>query len=342
LRPPPGFVPIAFVLASILALASAATGLAVDRPAYMAGDRWVYELSGSLGGLPGMNETDIGSFSLSVAARVEVAVRSAADAGLEVSTRTTGYLNGTFELPDGSIPGTVTVTGTLTSVRTETWEPDGFLAVEARDRTTYVADVALFLPVRFEVDLWTNATTLVDAGAVFPLEVGGRATASLETNVSVDTIVRAFGSTMRSSNETTISSEWSREALAEETVTVEAGTFRAVRLNQSLGAFPGIPVLGGVPGGNETAFWSNDVRYYVRTTAYVNGTPALTMQLKSFTAGTTDSFLLPVLIGASIAAACVIVLALLRRRSKGASRPEGSEGRGSKVQETVPEGSRAR
>jgi len=336
-----GLVPVVIVLAWILAVTPAAAA-ALGRPSYVAGDRWVYELTGSLGGLPGFNDTDLGSFALSLAARVEVNVQALVARGLEVSTRTTGFLNGTFELPSGSIPDFVTVTGTLTSDRTEVLEPGGYFAVESRDRTTYVADVSLGISVRTEVHLWTNATTQVDADAMFPIAVGERVTASLETNLSVDTAVEAFGFSTSSSNETTLVSTWRREALAEEDVSVDAGTFRAVRLNQSLAAFPGLSVLGAVPGGNETAFWSNDVRYYVLRTAYVNGSPVLEMQLKSFTPGTADSLLLPILIGASIAVAGVVAVVWLRRRSKAASKPPESAGPGSKDPEIPQEESRAR
>src|SRR3989454_7600739 len=56
--------------------------------------------------------------------------------------------------------------------------------------------------------------------------------------------------------------------------------FRSYKLNQTLGSFPGIP-SGLSGGGNETAYFSNDVGFYVKRVAYENGTDRKSTRLNS-------------------------------------------------------------
>src|SRR5437899_751921 len=76
----------------------------------------------------------------------------------------------------------------------------------------------------------------------------------------------------------------SRDGLSRENAPVEAGPFSADKLNQTLGSFPGIP-SGLSGGGNETAYFSNDVGFYVKRVAYENGTPGAEMRLRSYSYG---------------------------------------------------------
>jgi len=310
---------------------------AVERPQYTAGDRWVYDLVGSLAGLPGLNASAQGDFALRLAARVEVSVvgpvvqnvGGTEVAGIEVATHTSGFLNGTFVIPNGSASQTVTVTGSLTSDVTEVWEVNGYFPIESEESTAYAASISFFITVPVEVHIWTNATTNVTADALFPLDVGGRASASLKTDLAVNLSAEAFGSQTTFANETTVASTWSRLVLAQEPVAVEAGTFQAYRLNQTLGSFPVFAGVAAAPGANETAFWSNDVGYYVKRTAYVNGSEVAEMQLKSYSRGPPGGFsLLEVVVGsvaAAVAASLTIFWLRRRRKAKAAAKPPGVE-----------------
>src|SRR5438093_13166914 len=123
---------------------------------------------------------------------------------------------------------------------------------------------------------------------------------------------------MSSQNETNVSTMWRREVLARDNVTVERGTFAAYKLNQTLTNFPGIP-MGLSGGGNETAYFSNDVGFYVKRTAYENGTPSAEMRLRSYSYGAgpaagisaTQVLLFIVL---PIAVIALVVVLLWRRR----------------------------
>src|SRR3989454_8967272 len=94
--------------------------------------------------------------------------------------------------------------------------------------------------------------------------------------------------------------------------------FRSYKLNQTLGSFPGIPA--GLPGGgNETAYFSNDVGFYVKRVAYENGRPAAEMRLRSYSYGASPPSglsAIQLLLIIAVPAAIVLLLALLlwRRR----------------------------
>jgi len=118
----------------------------------------------------------------------------------------------------------------------------------------------------------------------FDLDVGQNATTQLATHAEVNSTFSVLSRTMSSQNETNVSTMWRREVLARDNVTVERGTFAAYKLNQTLTNFPGIP-MGLSGGGNETAYFSNDVGFYVKRVAYENGTPAAEMRLRSYSYG---------------------------------------------------------
>ena len=101
-------------------------------------------------------------------------------------------------------------------------------------------------------------------------------------------------------------------------MTVEAGTFLTYKLNQTLETFPGIP--GAFEGGNETAYFSNDIGYYVKRQAYANGTPAAEMSLKSYTYGARPAgpsvVDLLLFVAVPIALAGVVAFVIWRRRKR--------------------------
>ena len=305
---------------------------AVQRPSYSAGDRWVYILEGSLAALPGLNDTGVGFSVLTLAGRVEVEVLGAAERtvagasirGFEVATRTTAFLNGTFTVPGGPSPLLATVRGTLSSRLVELWEDQGIFAVESRDTATYQVDVVYIVPIHVEVRIRTNATTSVLSDPLFPLEVGQRATASLTTNLTANATVIAFGMENTSEAQTRVTTSWSREILSQESVGVEAGTFAAYRMNQSLSSFPGLGGVPSVPGGNESAFWSNDVGSYVKRVAYANGTSVAELRLQSYSYGSPGNALLLVSLGLGVLAGGVAIAALVwRRRRRKRATPAG-------------------
>ncbi|HKZ23554.1 MAG TPA: hypothetical protein VJ224_04045 [Thermoplasmata archaeon] len=305
----------------------------------------MYILEGSLDALPGLSDTGMGFSLLALAGRVEVEVLGTAERsvpagsirGFEVATRTTAFLNGTFTVPGGPSPLPATVSGTLTSQLVEFWEGQGIFAVESRDTATYQVDVAYIVPIHVEVQMRTNATTSVLSDPLFPLDVGQRATASQTTDLTANATVIAFGMESTSEAQTRVTTNWSREVLSQESVAVEAGTFAAYRMNQSLSSFPGLGVFPSVPGGNEDAFWSNDVGSYVKRVAYANGTSVAELRLQSYRFGLAGSAILLVSVGLGVLAggAAIAALVVRRRRRKRADPMSPRERRRSEVETGV-------
>lgn len=328
------------VCAAILSI-SGLTRAALEKPTYAAANRWVYVLDGSLRGFPGVNASLIRNIQFGLVGRVEVAVVGPENTSrggefvstVRVDTSASGFLNGTFSVLGG---GTAHVTGTFTTFASELWEDQAYLPVESRGTSTYLADVTYFITTQLEAELSLNATTSVATIPPFTLDIGQNATADLATHLDVNSTFTVFGQTTSSSNQTDVSSTWRREVLSLENVTVEAGTFSAYKLNQTLGSFPGIP--GGFASGNETAYFSNDVGFYVKRVAYVNGTPFAEMTLKSYSYGSAPSGLsatdILLFVALPIAVALLVLVALWRRRNvrvrarrspPGPSAPPGQE-----------------
>src|SRR6266571_1112603 len=154
------------------------------------------------------------------------------------------------------------------------------------------ADGALRKPTYAAGDKWVYVLSGSLAGfpgfntsqGTFHLDVGQNASAAFTAHVELNSTFTAFFQTMTSQNVTDLASTWHRDVLSRENVSVEAGTFSSYKLNQTLGSFPGIP-SGLSGGGNETAYFSNDVGFYVKRVAYENGTPAAEMRLRSYSYG---------------------------------------------------------
>ena len=325
---------LALLLLISAALASAGpAAAALQKPTYAAGDRWVYVLQGSLGALPGFNASQIGAFELDLTGLVDVGVVGPTSAtiggssvsAVQVETHASGYLNGTFAVP-GSV--TIGVSGTFSSDGTELWEDQSYLPVASNTSVGYVVDVTTVITTSVEADLWLNATTAYTSVPAFNLNVGDSASAPFTTDLAATTAFKGFGQTQVLQNRTTVASTWTRHVLAEDTITVEAGTFSAYRLNESLGDFPGLASVVPTSGANETAWFSNDVGYYVKRTAYVNGTPVAEMRLKSYTysvPGGLSALDLGLILVVPIAVVAAILWLLWRRR-KARAVPGPAEG----------------
>jgi len=125
---------------------SGSTRAAIERPVYSPGDRWVYVLEGSMG-VPGFNDTENGTFVLTLAGRVEVEVAGFEDVdvngtssrAVRVLTRTSGFINGTFEVP--GFPTPATVAGTISSNTSELWEDRGYQTISSEGTSETVLDV---------------------------------------------------------------------------------------------------------------------------------------------------------------------------------------------------------
>lgn len=327
------------VLVTIIAVSSRASG-AMVKPSYLAGDRWVYVLQGSLTSFPGFNASQTGTFHFGILGQVDVNViglatvvsRGSTIAAVHVDTRTSGFLNGTFPLPGGG--GTAQVTGTITTSTTEFWEDGSYFVLQSNGTTSYLADVTYFgLTTPLVVHIRLNTTTSIATIPPFALDVGQNATAHLDTSVDLNSTFTAFTQTRSYANQTNVSSNWRREVVSAQNVAVEAGTFSTYRLNQTLSSFPGIP--GGITGGgNESAYFSNDVGYYAKRVAYSNGTPAAEMRLKSYTYGANRPMGLSIIQTAFFIIVPVVIVVLIaiviwRRRKgpiqEGASPPTASE-----------------
>lgn len=327
------FLAIAIAIAAILG-ASGTARAALEHPGYTAGDRWVYVLSGSLNTLPGLNAS-IGSFDLTLTGQVRVEVLGDAEANVSgtrtpavsVATRTTAFLNGTFTFPGSPLPGSVSVKGTLTSNATELWEKVGYQTIESGGTALYGADLTLIVAVHSEVRTDFDTTTTITTQSVpFPLDVGKFSFATLDTNLAATTTISSFGPPFTVENRTSFTTAWRRTVLSQETITVEAGTFSAYKLNQTVGLFPGFG-LGGLPVANETAYFSNTVGYYVKRVGYAAGAPVEEMRLKSYVyaAGSTASLVSPLTVGLIGGAAVVVALPLAwvfyRRKRRAQSPP---------------------
>ena len=324
------FVPVtAFVLAALVAGGATlfpgdAAGASLERPTYTAGDRWIYIFQGSLGALPGFNATG-GGPELGLSGIAEVDVLGPAQArvggmivpGVRVDSHASGFLNGTF-----SAPGNVSVraSGTFSSDSSEVWETEDGLATLSNSSTSYTVSVTLGINFSGRADLWLNATTSYTDLPNFNLSVGETAAAPFTADLSAATSASFFGFATHNETHGSLTGAWTRQVLASEEVAVEAGTFSAFRLNQTMDGFPGLGTLAPLNRANETAWFSNDVGYYVKRQTFVNGSLIGEMRLKSYTypAATSGPFWigLALLIGIPIAAAAVFAFLLVRRRRR--------------------------
>src|SRR5438132_7549543 len=317
----------AWVRVSVLVVAvfngmAARAVAALSKPTYSAGDRWVYVLDGSLNAFPNLNSSQTGAFHFDLVGRVEVNVLgpSSVLSGsvpipvVAVDTSASGFLNGTFADPN---VGSAHVTGTFTTRTSEVWENRAYLPIRSNTTTSYVADVTLGFSTSLTATVRVDASASVATIPPFELEVGQNASAALQTHLVVNSTFTTAGGTQSSENQTDVSSVWHREVLSRESVTVDAGTFTAYKLNQTVGSFPGI---GGISGGsNETAYFSNDTGYYVKRDAYANGTHVAEMRLKSYSygaKGSTFGLIDWLLLVAAAAVGVVLVLIYWKRRKK--------------------------
>ena len=316
-----GLVTILLVVAACNGVAAYATG-ALAKPAYSAGDRWVYVLTGSLDSLPGLNASQTSTFRFDLVGQVEVNVLGPSSAasggiaipGVAVDTSVRGFLNGTFPVPN---VGTARVTGTFTTRASELWEDRAYFPIRSNATTSYVADVTFVFTTQLTATVRVNASQSATTFPPFDLEVGQNASAALQTQVVVNSTVNIAGRTQSTENQTDSSSVWRREVLSREQVTVEAGTFTAYKLNQTVGSFPGIGGLSG--GSNETAYFSNETGYYAKRDAYANGTRVAEMRLKSYSYGakaSTLGLMDSLLIVAAVAIGSVLVFIYWIRRKK--------------------------
>ena len=349
MRMPAPLAPFATFLLSVLVAGAAAflsagtASASLERPTYTAGDRWIYVLQGSLAGFPGLNES-AGNVSLGLSGLVEVDVVGAATAtvggaavpGVRVTTLASGFLNGTF-----AVPGNMTVhaSGTFSSDTTEVWEGQDFLLTVSNSSSTYTISVTLGLTFSVSAQVWVNATTAYASLPPFNLSVGESATAPFTTDVSVATTASFFGYSTHMENRTSATGVWTRQVLGAGNVSVEAGTFPAYRLNESLGTFPGLAIASPAIGTNETAWFSNEVGNDVLRQAYVNGTPVAVMRLKSYAYPAAPPGLsaldLTLLAAVPVGAAAIVVYLVLRRR-KGRTTPPPATGSAGPVGELPP------
>ena len=334
-----------WLLVSVLVVAvfngmAARAGAALSKPTYATGDRWVYVLDGSLNAFPNLNASQTGAFHFDLVGRVEVNVLgpSSVLSGsvpipvVAVDTNASGFLNGTFAVPN---VGTAHVTGTFTTRTSEIWEDRAYLPIQSNTTTSYSADVMLGFSTPLTATVRVTASASVATIPAFELEVGQNASAALQTHLVVNSTFTAAGRTQSSENRTDVSSVWRREVLSRENVTVEVGTFTAYKLNQTVGSFPGI---GGISGGtNETAYFSNETGYYVKRDAYANGTHVAEMRLKSYSygaKGSTFGLIDWLLLVAAAAVGVVLVLIYWKRRKKRIPEPPSGASEPTKVERT--------
>ncbi len=309
-----------------------------QKPTYAPGDRWIYDLRGSLESFPGTNASEVGNFYFGLLGRVDTAVvgtESAVIAGQTVSvvhvdTRTTGFLNGSFSAP--GLPGRVSVTGSFTSAVAELWETQSYLPVASIGTTTYVATLSYIVSRDISAGVRVNATTVYGSIPSFDLGVGNASTAAFTSYLVVNTTVSGLGPPIASENETTVAGNWTRQILAATNVTVGAGTFAVVEMNQTLTSFAGLAGIVPTAGANETAYFSSAVGNYVKRDAYANGTHVAGMTLESYSYGARPAGLslvdVSLLVLVPIAALLIAIFLFRRRKRQTAVPPEvGSNAR---------------
>lgn len=330
---PPAAVALAIVVAVTASLATASGArAALAKPTYAAGDRWVYVLQGALPGFPGLNASE-GSAELGLSGLVEVDVLGPAQAtvggssvpGVRVETHATGFLNGSFVIPGN---GTLRASGTFSMDSVEVWEGQAYLPTAANSTSSYIIGVTFGITFSVSATVWVNATTSYASYPPFNLSTGQSATAPFTTDADVATTFSFLTFGNHTENRTSFAGTWDRQVLGVGNVTVEAGTFSAYRLNESLGSFPGLGIAVTSGGANASAWFSDDVGYYVERQAYLNGTPVAEMRLKSYTypAAPPGLSLLDVTLLAAIpiAAVALLVLLVLRRRRRKPPAPSTS------------------
>ena len=327
----------AFSLGILLAFATvngpSPASAAAQKPTYGTGDRWIYELRGSLESFPGVNASEVGNFSFGLLGRADTAVastESAVIAGQTVSvvrvdTRTTGFLNGTFSAP--GLPGGVSVTGSFTSAVTELWETQSYLPVASIGTTTYVATLSyIFGSIDISAGVRVNATTAYASIPPFDLGVGNASAAAFTSHLVVNTTVSGLGPPISSENETTVAGNWTRQIVAATNVTVDAGTFAVVEMNQTLTSFAGLAGIVPTAGANETAYFSSAAGNYVKRDAYANGTHVAGLTLESYSYGARPAGLSVVdiilLVTLPISALLLVIFLFRRRKRKPIVPPE--------------------
>src|SRR6266508_1929409 len=310
----------AFSLGILLAFATvngpSPASAAAQKPTYAPGDRWIYDLRGSLESFPGVNASDVGTFSFGLLGRVDTAVAGTESAvvggqtvpAVRVDTRTTGFLNGTFSAP--GLPGDVSVTGSFTSAVTELWETQAYLPVASMGTTTYLATLSYIVSIDISAGVRVNATTAYASIPPFDLGVGNASTAAFTSHLIVNTTVSGFGAPLSSENETTVAGNWTRQNLAATTVTVDAGTFAVGEMNQTVTSFAGLAGIVPTAGANETAYFSSVAGNYVKRDAYANGTHVAGLTLESYTYGTrsADLFFVDVLLLVLVPIAALLIV----------------------------------
>src|SRR5256885_12397391 len=185
----------AWLLVSILVVAvfngmAARAGAALSKPTYAAGDRWVYVLDGSLNAFPNLNASQTGAFHFDLVGRVEVDVLGPSSvlfgslpiSVVAVDTSASGFLNGTFAVPN---VGTAQVTGTFTTRTSEIWEDRAYLPIRSNTTTSYLADVTLGFSTSLTSTLRWDASASVAMILPFDLEVGSSASAALQTHLEI-------------------------------------------------------------------------------------------------------------------------------------------------------------
>lgn len=309
---------VALLSCAVLFGATSPAAAVLQKPTYAPGDRWVYVLEGSLRGFPAFNETQIGQFRFDLVGRVDVEVVGFRDLNrsgvfiptILVETRTTGFLNGTLFAPG---IGSAQVTGTFGFLSEEFWEGEGYVPIEASGTTTYVAHVTSVVTADLAFIVHLNSTGSGPSVPPFELGAGENATASVQTRLEANATVTVLGQSRSVENNTEVSSIWRRELGSEESVRVEAGMFATHKFNQTLGLFPGIL---GIAAGNETAYFSNDVGYYVKRVGFQDGEPVTEMRLRSYTYAAGPGLKATTLLVLILVPAALILLAvfLVRRR----------------------------
>src|SRR2546423_14353255 len=139
---------VSVLVVAVLNGAAARAGAALSKPTYAAGDHWVYVLDGSLDGFPNLNSSQTGAFHFDLVGHVEVDVLgpSSVLSGsvpipvVAVDTSASGFLNGTFAVPN---VGTAHVTGTFTTRTSEIWEDGASLPIRSSTSSSFSARVTL-------------------------------------------------------------------------------------------------------------------------------------------------------------------------------------------------------
>ncbi len=258
----------------LLVAVSPLTALAqqtIERPTYVAGDSWTYDVV--LGELPEFNETEdivlnvevSGTYTVTIEGLEEVSIGGTSVMAYNASRVFTLRIVGTVGIPledppiDASVSGNVTVSDTVYMAQAglEILSADTLLEIDM-ELSALVEGLPLTLPLMGSGSMEVTIDYVADSWS-FPYELGNVGSEEFRATGS-SSFQFTFDNTTESSTDVSANGTMNYEAIREETVTVGAGTFSTLVVNTTVG--PGdddFPVELALAIGPQISYWASAV-----------------------------------------------------------------------------------